>query len=178
MTLAAYWEDLLDEGGTQQGVYYQVDSISPQPSVTFEYLLASLGVQNQYYHFLVNYQSSNPGVIKVYYFVTGDSGSGRQLLFKEPMPAVSLLLPTPAIWTEHDNANRWHFRAAAIPYANNGSPAIAPGQVVTFDTNQGTGSVGTFNNACYTPIPGPRPPVNEHQVKFVSSARLTIHSFL
>ncbi len=79
MTLAAYWEDLLDEGGTQQGVYYQVDSISPQPSVTFEYLLASLGVQNQYYHFLVNYQSSNPGVIKVYYFVTGDSGSGATI---------------------------------------------------------------------------------------------------
>ncbi len=44
----------------------------------------------------------------------------------------------------------------AIPYANNGSPAIAPGQVVTFDTNQGTGSVGTFNNACYTPNSWPK----------------------
>ena len=74
LTLAAYWEDLIAEGGTQQGIYYQLDNVNSQPSVTFEYILANLGIQDEFFHFLVNYDSSNPGVIKVYYFVAGDSG--------------------------------------------------------------------------------------------------------
>jgi len=79
MTLAAYWEDLIAEGGTKEGVSYQVDNSGTTPSVTFEYILASLGIQDEYYHFLVDYQSNTPGIIKVYYFATPDNGAGATI---------------------------------------------------------------------------------------------------
>jgi hypothetical protein len=79
MTMAAYWEDLIAEGGTIEGVFYQVDNSGTSPSVTFEYILASLGIQDEYYHFLVSYQSNTPGVIKVYYFSTPDGGAGATI---------------------------------------------------------------------------------------------------
>lgn len=79
MTLAAYWEDLIAEGGTTQGIFYQVDTPNAGSSVTFEYILANLGIQNEFYHFLVSYQAINPGIIKVYYFSTPDSGAGATI---------------------------------------------------------------------------------------------------
>lgn len=97
MTLAAYWEDLLAEGGTQQGVYYQIDDSASQSTVTFEYLLASLGIQDQYYHFLVSYQTSNPGVVKVYYFLAADGGSGATVAVQGPNGNGKYTLPYPYV---------------------------------------------------------------------------------
>lgn len=154
LTLAAYWEDLIAEGGTQQGVYYQIDNANTAtPTVTFEFLLANLGIQDQYYHFLVTYNAVNPGAISIYYFVTPDNGAGANIGIQGGSVAGKYHIPTrsksfgcrPAYLTKNFIGGE-----QAIMYSSDGNTSINPGQVVTFDTFAGTASLSTFNNACYT----------------------------
>lgn len=148
MTMAAYWEDLIAEGGTIEGVFYQVDNSGTSPSVTLEYILGSLGIQDEYYHFLISYQSNTPGVIKVYYFSTPDGGAGATIGIQGTQ-TIGESLPSVLGQSMSGPLTNGSVGQQAINYSNAGSPPIAPGQVVTFDTNLGTSSMSTFHVACY-----------------------------
>ena len=155
MTLAAYWEDLIAEGGTNQGFYNQIYNTATGSSVTFEYILASLAIQNEYYHFLVTYQASAPGIIKVYYFATPDNGVSATIGIQGVQTTGKSI---GSILQEGDSGSLTLGASGpqAINYSDAGSPGIAAGQVVTFDTYMGTSSMTTFNIACYPLASWPR----------------------
>jgi hypothetical protein len=69
------WSDVFIYQGTQQGIYYEVDSIAPSRRTTLEFYLSNYGDQTQYFHFLVKFFENRPNVITFQYLNVSDHGA-------------------------------------------------------------------------------------------------------
>lgn len=69
--MCGYWDDTYIYQGRPQGIYYEIDG----SVVTFEYYLSHYDAPGQYYHYLIIYDSNNPGVFKFKYLQISDGGS-------------------------------------------------------------------------------------------------------
>ncbi|KAI7283080.1 hypothetical protein KC345_g3140 [Hortaea werneckii] len=115
-SVAAFFDDLYLVGSSdpQQGIFYALGSTN----VTFEYYLGRNGT-DQIYHFLVDYDSTRPGVFVYTYLQTG--GTGDMGIYA-------------GVGTQGVDAQG---SQQAMQYSLR-SPDIMPGLVLTCDTNANT----------------------------------------
>ncbi|KAI4142716.1 MAG: hypothetical protein L6R39_004834, partial [Caloplaca ligustica] len=67
-----FWDDTVINQGQPQGIFYQIDNGN---RVTFEYYLSHYQAAGEYYHFLISYSASNPGVFTYTYYQVSDLGA-------------------------------------------------------------------------------------------------------
>lgn len=65
--------------GTSQGVYYSITGVSPNQTAAFEYYESSYSNPNAYYHFLVVFYESLPGIVKFIYYQAATGGSSATI---------------------------------------------------------------------------------------------------
>ncbi|KAL8952806.1 MAG: hypothetical protein Q9222_001310 [Ikaeria aurantiellina] len=71
-SLCPFWDDTYIYEGNSQGIFYQIDGGN---RVTFEYYLSHFSAAAEYYHFLVTYSRTQPGIFNYTYYQVSDSGS-------------------------------------------------------------------------------------------------------
>lgn len=74
-TAAGYWDDLYIYQGTPQGLYYEAYGVSLHRNLTFEWYTSHYGDSSQYYHFTLQFQEAQLGVMVVDYLQISDSGA-------------------------------------------------------------------------------------------------------
>ncbi|KIY02727.1 uncharacterized protein Z520_01192 [Fonsecaea multimorphosa CBS 102226] len=73
-TLAPFWSYGHILGASQQGIYYQVDLISPgRYGISIEWFFSHYGEDNNVFHAVMTYDTGSPGVWSTYFFVAGAS---------------------------------------------------------------------------------------------------------
>lgn len=68
------WDDTYLYKGAPQGIYYEVTGGGQGTRISFEFYLSHYHSSTQYYHYLVDYDSANPGVYVFKYFQVLDEG--------------------------------------------------------------------------------------------------------
>ena len=68
MTVFPYWNDLLINAGTQQGIYGGIVGNSPNRTLIFEYYTTRFQQPTQYYQFHVIFFEALPNILQIKYF--------------------------------------------------------------------------------------------------------------
>ena len=71
LAVFALWDDTCILAGRSQGIYYQVDGTI----ITFEFSFSRPQDAAQYYHYLIIYDSNQPGVWTIKYLEVSDQGT-------------------------------------------------------------------------------------------------------
>ncbi|KZL83020.1 peptidase s8 and s53 subtilisin kexin sedolisin [Colletotrichum incanum] len=76
ISVLAFYDDLIIQPGTSQGVAYQVfGSDNGSRTVIFEWVAAHYEFANQFYHFTSTFEEALPGIVTFRYYTTRDKGS-------------------------------------------------------------------------------------------------------
>ncbi|GJC90778.1 hypothetical protein ColLi_13616 [Colletotrichum liriopes] len=76
ISVLAFYDDLIIQSGTTQGVAYQVfGSNTGNRTVIFEWVAAHYEFANQFYHFTSTFEEARPGIVTFRYYTTTDKGS-------------------------------------------------------------------------------------------------------
>ncbi|KAL8731828.1 MAG: hypothetical protein Q9166_003112 [cf. Caloplaca sp. 2 TL-2023] len=70
-SLTPFWDDTIIYEGQPQGVFYKIDGGN---QVVFEYYLSRYAAPTEFYHYLVSYSTSQPGVYTYTYYQVSDAG--------------------------------------------------------------------------------------------------------
>jgi len=86
-----YWDDLYIKAGTSQNIYYAVNGIAPNRTITFEFYCTHYGLFSEYYHFQIVFFENLPNIVKYIYFEASDSGSSATIGVQSKLFFVSLM---------------------------------------------------------------------------------------
>ncbi|KAL4946455.1 hypothetical protein BDV06DRAFT_218385 [Aspergillus oleicola] len=74
-TLFPLWKDLKITAGKPHGIYYDVEGEEGNRELTIEFYVTRYNMEDQYFHFLVVFEESRPGVVTYRYYDVQDGGA-------------------------------------------------------------------------------------------------------
>ena len=76
---------------TSQNVYYAIDGMAPNRTVTFEYYLADFSQSTQYTQLHVVFYENLPGIVKYIYYRSSDGGVSATIGVQSKLIFICLL---------------------------------------------------------------------------------------
>ena len=70
----ALWDDLFIQKGTSQGIFYQIDGVSPSRTLTVEFYTTQYNAYTNYYHWQTIFYEARPDIVMNKYLNITDSG--------------------------------------------------------------------------------------------------------